>query len=56
MSVGTAMNGAVEVHLDEHGRIRAVRLHPRAARGLGPDQIARGVVAAHADARGRGPA
>jgi DNA-binding protein YbaB len=56
MSVGTAMNGAVEVRLDEHGRIRSVRLDPRVTRRLGPEQLGRGVVSAHADARGRGPA
>jgi DNA-binding protein YbaB len=56
MSVGTAMNGAIEVRLDQRGRIDSVRLHEQVIRRLGPDQLGRGVVAAHADARGRRPA
>lgn len=49
---GTAMNGAVQVRVDGRGRVRSVRLHPRVVGRLGPEQLGRGVVAAHADARG----
>jgi DNA-binding protein YbaB len=48
---GTALNGAVEVSVDEHGRVRSVRLHPTIVRRVGPEQLERGVVAAHAAAR-----
>jgi DNA-binding protein YbaB len=48
---GTAMNGAVQVRVDERGRVLSVLLHPRVAGRLGPEQLGRGVVAAHADAR-----
>lgn len=48
---GTAMSGAVQVSVDEHGRVLSVRLHPQAVRRLGPEQLGRGVVAAHAAAR-----
>jgi DNA-binding protein YbaB len=48
---GTAMNGAVQVRVDERGRVLSVRLHPTVVQRLGPEQLGRGVVAAHADAR-----
>jgi DNA-binding protein YbaB len=48
---GTALSGAVEVFVDARGRVRSVRLNPRVITRLGPDQLGRGVVAAHADAR-----
>lgn len=48
---GTALNGAVEVHVDGRGRVLSVRLHPRVVQRVGPEQLGRGVVAAHADAR-----
>jgi hypothetical protein len=37
--------------VDERGRVLSVLLHPRVAGRLGPEQLGRGVVAAHADAR-----
>ena len=49
--VGTALNGAVTVRIDGRGRVRSVRLHPKGVQRVGPDQLGRGVVAAHADAR-----
>lgn len=49
--LGTALNGAVRIRVDERGRVVSVRLHPQIARRVGPDQLGRGVVAAHADAR-----
>jgi DNA-binding protein YbaB len=48
---GTALNGAVEVSVDEGGQVRSVRLHPHIVRRVGPEQVERGVVAAHAAAR-----
>lgn len=48
---GTALSGAVEVSVDARGRVRSVRLNPKIITRLGPDQLGRGVVAAHADAR-----
>jgi DNA-binding protein YbaB len=48
---GTALNGAVEVSVDARGRVRSVRLNPRVITRLGPEQLGRGVVAAHAEAR-----
>jgi DNA-binding protein YbaB len=49
--LGTALNGAVGVRVDEHGRVTSVRLHPQVLRRLGPEQLGQGVVRAHADAR-----
>ena len=48
---GTAMNGAVGVLVDGRGLVLAVRLHPQVVNRLGPQRLARGVVAAHAQAR-----
>jgi DNA-binding protein YbaB len=48
---GTALSGAVEVAVDARGRVRSVRLNPKIITRLGPEQLGRGVVAAHADAR-----
>jgi len=48
---GTAMSGAVQVSVDEHGKVLSVRLYPQVVRRLGPEQLGRGVVAAHAAAR-----
>lgn len=49
--MGTALGGAVQVVVDARGRVVSVRLHPQIARRVGPEQLGRGVVAAHADAR-----
>jgi len=49
--LGTALNGAVQVSVDAHGRVRSVRLDPRAVQRLGPERLGQGVVAAHAGAR-----
>lgn len=49
--LGTALDGAVRVSVDERGRVLSVRLHPRIARQVGPERLGRGVVAAHAEAR-----
>jgi DNA-binding protein YbaB len=49
--LGTALNGAVRVSVDARGRVVSVRIDPRAARGLWPEQLGRGVVLAHAAAR-----
>ena len=48
---GTALNGAVHVSVDEHGRVRSVDLHPQIVRRVGLEQVERAVVAAHAQAR-----
>jgi DNA-binding protein YbaB len=48
---GTAQGGAVEVTVDERGRVRSVRLHPQVTRRLWAEQLGQGVVAAHAEAR-----
>jgi hypothetical protein len=48
---GSALGGAVEVEVDERGRVVSVRLDPRTTRRLRPDQLGPGVVAAHAQAR-----
>lgn len=47
----SALGGAVQVAVDEHGRVAFVRFDPRVATRLRPDQLGRGVVAAHAEAR-----
>lgn len=49
--LGTALNGAVQIRVDERGRVVSVRLHPQVARRVGPGRLGQGVVAAHADAR-----
>lgn len=48
---GTALGGAVEVVLDERGSVISVRLAAKVLGRLWPDQVARGVVDAHAQAR-----
>lgn len=48
---GTAVNGAVRVAVDDRGRVLAVRLDQHVVRRLWPEQLGRGVVLAHADAR-----
>jgi DNA-binding protein YbaB len=48
---GTALNGAVHVSVDGHGRVRSVDLHPQIVRRVGLEQLERAVVAAHAQAR-----
>lgn len=48
---GAALNGAVEVSVDERGQVRSVRLQPHIVRRVGPEQLERGIVAAHAAAR-----
>lgn len=52
---GTAMNGAVEVRLDERGRVVSVRVDPSVARRLGPARLGHAVVSAHAGARAGRP-
>lgn len=47
----TALNGAVQVRVDGRGRVLSVWLHPKGVQRLGPEQLCRGVLAAHADAR-----
>jgi hypothetical protein len=48
---GTALNNAIQVCVDERGRVLSVWLHPQVTRRLWPEQLGRGVVAAHAEAR-----
>jgi DNA-binding protein YbaB len=48
---GAALNGAVQVSVDEGGRVRSVRLNPQVTRRLWPEQLGEGVVTAHAEAR-----
>jgi DNA-binding protein YbaB len=48
---GSALGGAVEVSVDRYGQVVSVRLDPAVLRRLSPDQLGRGVVAAHAEAR-----
>jgi hypothetical protein len=48
---GTALDGAVQVWLDEHGLVRSVRLDSQVIRRLWPEQLGQGLVAAHAEAR-----
>jgi hypothetical protein len=48
---GMALNGAVQVAVDERGLVVSVRLDQRVARRLWPEQLGQGVVLAHAAAR-----
>lgn len=48
---GTALAGAVEVVLDEHGSVLSVRLNEKLVGRLWPEQLGAGVVSAHAEAR-----
>jgi DNA-binding protein YbaB len=53
---GTALGGAVEVVLDERGRVIEVGLSAKLLGRLWPEQLGQGVVQAHAQAtrqRGR---
>lgn len=48
---GSALGDAVEVAVDERGRVAAVELDPDVLRRLWPEQLGSAVVAAHAEAR-----
>jgi len=56
---GSALDGAVEVAVDDHGRVSTVELDPDVLRRLWPEQLGSAVVAAHAEAvagaKGGGP-
>lgn len=47
---GSALGGAVEVAVDDDGRVSTVELDPVVLRRLWPDQLGPAVVAAHAEA------
>jgi DNA-binding protein YbaB len=47
---GSALDGAVEVAVDDRGRVSTVELQPDVLRRLWPEQLGSAVVAAHAEA------
>lgn len=48
---GTALGRAVEVSVDERGHVVSVRIEEKLIGRLWPEQLGRGVVFAHAEAR-----